>query len=679
MTQSCRRMPRVWPVLQLTLLIMAGMFVYAGPAAAWWNGDWSYRMKVEADAGPKGANVTQPIGRTQILVRLHSGNFNFATAKEDGTDLRVIAGDDRTPLHFHIERYDGLIDQVGLLWVDVPDLAPGAQTNFYIYWGNKAANNAADSHATYDADQVLVYHFADENGLPHDATGYGNNALTAGKRDNAGIVGPAVHLDGQTLVRLPQSSSLALAAGQAATWSMWVKLDQGQNSAVLYNNTDGTNTFTIGIDQGVAYAQLQAQGVTTRTAAGSPVTGDGWHHIAVEATDHLTVYVDGQARGDVAVAMPALAGQATLGGAPPAAAAAAPPTPAPGAPATPGGPAAATPAAPPAPPATPGAAAAATAAAVAVPGGPPNLTGSIDEFEISKTARPIGALALAVSDQGPNPKLLTFDVAEEASVFGNGYIGIILRSVTPDAWVVIGILAIMSLISWIVMIGKARYLGRLSRANTLFRLEYNKAMAGAADENRAAFSAITDTANPKLRHSSLYHLYKIGAHELTVRLQGGTLKKSGVLAPQSIAAIRAAVDTGMIKETQRLNRAMVMLTIAISGGPFLGLLGTVVGVMITFAAIAQAGDVNVNAIAPGVSAALLATVTGLAVAIPALFGYNYFLIRIRDATADMSSFIDELVTRMGEGFRAPQPQELFHPPAGPQQEMVPGLQPQAGE
>jgi biopolymer transport protein ExbB len=62
---------------------------------------------------------------------------------------------------------------------------------------------------------------------------------------------------------------------------------------------------------------------------------------------------------------------------------------------------------------------------------------------------------------------------------------------------------------------------------------------------------------------------------------------------------------------------MVMLTIAISGGPFLGLLGTVVGVMITFAAIAASGDVNVNAIAPGIAAALAATVAGLAVAIPA--------------------------------------------------------------
>jgi biopolymer transport protein ExbB len=112
----------------------------------------------------------------------------------------------------------------------------------------------------------------------------------------------------------------------------------------------------------------------------------------------------------------------------------------------------------------------------------------------------------------------------------------------------------------------------------------------------------------------------------------------------------------MVVEVQHLNRMMVLLTIAIAGGPFIGLLGTVIGVMITFAAIAQAGDVNVNAIAPGISAALLATVAGLAVAIPALFGYNYFNTRIADVISDMNVHIDTLVTRMGEGLLGHGPQ-----------------------
>jgi biopolymer transport protein ExbB len=95
---------------------------------------------------------------------------------------------------------------------------------------------------------------------------------------------------------------------------------------------------------------------------------------------------------------------------------------------------------------------------------------------------------------------------------------------------------------------------------------------------------------------------------------------------------------------------MVLLTIAIAGGPFLGLLGTVVGVMITFAAIAASGDVNVNAIAPGIAAALAATVAGLAVAIPSLFGYNWLNSRIKAITADMRVFVDEFVTRVAEHY-----------------------------
>jgi biopolymer transport protein ExbB len=103
-----------------------------------------------------------------------------------------------------------------------------------------------------------------------------------------------------------------------------------------------------------------------------------------------------------------------------------------------------------------------------------------------------------------------------------------------------------------------------------------------------------------------------------------------------------------VRELQGLNSKLVVLTISIAGGPFLGLLGTVVGVMITFAAIAAAGDVNVNAIAPGIAAALVATVAGLAVAIPCLFGYNFLTTRIGDIAADLQAFVDELVTRLAE-------------------------------
>jgi biopolymer transport protein ExbB len=283
----------------------------------------------------------------------------------------------------------------------------------------------------------------------------------------------------------------------------------------------------------------------------------------------------------------------------------------------------------------------------------PNYVGQIDEFQISRVARPVGALALAVADQGPNPKLLTLNTAEEGSFFGSGYIGIIMRSVTPDAWVVIGLLGVMAVVSWIVMVGKVMYLNRVTGANRVFLDAFEGALADAADDNRAAFHSVSAMKQPILQRSSLYRVYEVGSRELAMRLDSRKHRISGMLTPQAVAAIRSALDGALVRETQRLGRLMVLLTIAISGGPFLGLLGTVVGVMITFASIAQAGDVNVNAIAPGISAALLATVAGLAVAIPALFAYNYFNSRIRDAIAEMQIFVDELATRMAEGFDAP--------------------------
>lgn len=629
--------PRRFVILALAVLALVSLGPHA--AHAWWNTDWPYRMKITADAGPKGANITQPIGRTQVLIRLFSGNFNFDSADEKGADLRVVAGDDRTPLHFHIERFDGLIDQVGLIWVDVPDLAPGASTTLYLYWGKKDPTPGGDAKASYDPDQLLVYHFADENGVPHDSTGYGNNALTPGKRDDGGMIGYGLRLDGKAPVQIPASPSLAIAAGAPMTWSLWVRPDDGVKSGVLYSLQDGANGFSFGIDQGVAYAQVTTAAGVTRTSAGAPI-GPGWHHIAVTASDHLRIYVDGQLSGEVAATTPALNAQALLGGAP------APAAPAPAAPSAPAAPDAA---APPPSAATPQTAAPAPAAAVPAPtpAATPNFVGVIDEFQISKVVRPTGAFQVAVHDEGPKPDLLSFGPPEQGSLFGNSYLGIIVRAVTPDAWVVIGILGMISALSWLVMISKALYLSRVTRANYRFRTEFRTAMARAA-ESGDAFGRFEIARPRRVRASPLMHLYRVAAREVNERITQGRLDAEGRLRMQSLAAIRAALDAGLAHENQRLNRAMVLLTIAISGGPFLGLLGTVIGVMITFAAVAAAGDVNINAIAPGISAALLATVAGLAVAIPALFGYNYFVTRIRESTVDMQVFVDELVTRIGE-------------------------------
>ncbi|TIH41742.1 DUF2341 domain-containing protein, partial [Klebsiella pneumoniae] len=81
------------------------------PANAWWNDEWSLRKKITVDVSASGANVTDPIGATAVLVRLHVGNFRFSSAKDDGSDLRFVAGDDKTPLKHHIEKFDSLLGE----------------------------------------------------------------------------------------------------------------------------------------------------------------------------------------------------------------------------------------------------------------------------------------------------------------------------------------------------------------------------------------------------------------------------------------------------------------------------------------------------------------------------------------------------------------------------------------
>jgi biopolymer transport protein ExbB len=141
----------------------------------------------------------------------------------------------------------------------------------------------------------------------------------------------------------------------------------------------------------------------------------------------------------------------------------------------------------------------------------------------------------------------------------------------------------------------------------------------------------------------VYRIYHIGSEEIGHRIRSGRN-----LSSRSIQAIRASLDGGYVRENHALNQGMVFLTISIAGGPFMGLLGTCIGVMITFAAIAATGEVNISAIAPGLAAALVATVAGLLVAIPALLGYNYLVSRMKVVSSDMQIFIDEFVTKMAE-------------------------------
>ncbi|MEI6719290.1 MAG: MotA/TolQ/ExbB proton channel family protein, partial [Betaproteobacteria bacterium] len=270
--------------------------------------------------------------------------------------------------------------------------------------------------------------------------------------------------------------------------------------------------------------------------------------------------------------------------------------------------------------------------------------GALDALQIAPVARTVDWIRLAARSQGADN---TFPQVVAESEGGEGgtpsYFGILVSNLTVDAWVVIGILGVMFAIACYVMVVKTRFVSRTDAANRLFLKRFRDAQ----DD----FTSIGS--DPRFAQSSLYRLYESGLREVRKRFAGASAGSAAAkLSGASVNAIKAAIDADMVRESHRLNSQMVLLTIAIAGGPFLGLLGTVVGVMITFAAIAAAGDVNVNAIAPGIAAALLATIAGLGVAIPALFGYNYLASRIKNISADMQIFVDELVTRLAEVYGA---------------------------
>ena len=652
----------------LLLVFALAATLVPSSAKAWWNDEWQMRKKITIDASASGANITDPIGLTPVLVRLHVGNFRFGAAKDDGSDLRFVAGDDKTPLKHHIEKYDGLLGEA-LVWVAVPDVQPGAKTDIWLYYGNKKAVATNDPKGTYDPDTLLVYHF-NELGTPAlDSSVWANNAQSVGLPADGSIIGNGLRLDGRVPLTLPASPSLTFADNGALTLSAWIKPAALQPNAVIYSRRDGANAIVVGLDNGAPFVEVTNAGAVQRSSAGSPIAPNGWHHLAVVFNGgQVTLYLDGNPYASLNAALPALNQVAQLGSdaqasstpstpaTPPSATA---PSPSPsGAPAAGGGTAPDATA-----PATPAPAASDTPAAAGMPG----FAGDLDELEIAKVARPAGFIKLAAIGQGPDQgKLMTFSVDEETASWLSGYFAVILKSVTLDGWVVIGLLLIMAVISWFVMIDKAAFLRRQAKANAHFMKSFREVAADLTTldhgdpEDISTLGGRLGAADAKaLRASSLYRIYHIGAEEIRRRFErsGGRVL---VLSGPAIAAIRAALDGGSLRETQRLNRLMVILTIAISGGPFLGLLGTVVGVMITFAAIAASGDVNVNAIAPGIAAALVATVAGLGVAIPALFGYNYLISSIKDLTNDIQVFVDEFVTKMAELYSNDRPDPAEH-------------------
>ncbi|WP_296891965.1 DUF2341 domain-containing protein [Thiobacillus sp.] len=578
--------------LFLLLLMLA-----ATPAHAWWNGDWPARKAITINTADSGAAVKEAQANVPVLIRLHTGNFDFLSANPNGSDLRFVAGDDKTPLNFQIEKFDSTAEQA-LIWVQVPKVEGGKdKQQIWLYYGNEGAPAAGDGKAVYDPTFMLVQHYAEASGAPQDSTAaaIASGAFTA-TRTPGGPIGGAIKFDGTQTLDIPAAPKLVYGAATGMTVSLWIKPDtDGQTAELLHAG----QTLTLALEGGKLVARSGSVTVT-----GPDVPATGWSQVSATLGDKLRVYLNGAMAGEAAVTAPDAALDLKLGS---------------------------------------------------------GFRGEVDELEVSSVARSAHWLRLAAMTQGPDSdKVVQAGEEEDADEGGDAsYFGVILKSVTLDGWVVIAVLMVMLGISILVMASKALLVNKISRANK----EFLEAFHGLKAQETARLDADDDPEDADLKgsgmaeilfghhdhhqNSTLYRIYHAGIQQVKNRMG----KRAGVeLSPQALDVVKASLDATVVRENQKLNSLMVLLTIAISGGPFLGLLGTVVGVMITFAAIAATGDVNVAAIAPGIAAALVATVAGLAVAIPALFGYNYLGSRIKSISADMHVFVDEYIARIAETY-----------------------------
>ena len=593
--------------LFISLMICLG-FVLPATAHAWWQDDWQYRKQISVDTTPQGAAINESLGRTALLVRLHTGNFTFDGVKEDGADLRFVAADDKTVLNHQIESFDPLMG-MALIWVDVPKVEGGQRQDIWMYYGNQKAAASGNGQLTFDPDYTALYHFDGASGTPaRDTTAYGNTAQSATGAAIDGVIGRALQFNGQPLL-LPASPSLQQVAGGAFTFSAWLRQDQAPGEQVLLARREGANRLLVGVNQGVPFIDIDGQ----RSAATQALSPGQWQHLALSAEGaKVTLYLNGREAASLAVALPAFNSATAIGADLP------------------------------------------VVVAVENPDSSvyQGFVGAIDELRLSKVARPAALLLADATSQGAESKLVAYGVDEEQSGFGFGSLGFLLNAVPLDAWVIIAVLVLMMFQSWIIMIRKNRTVTRVSNANEAFREQF--ANVG----TRLELFADDRELATRLEHSSLWRLYLVAVKEIRTRRAQGADTSS--VSAATIEAIRCSMDGVRTRENQQLSAKLSTLSNAIAGGPYIGLLGTVLGIMVVFLGTAMAGDVNINAIAPGMAAALLATAMGLFVAIPALFGYNRLITRNKEVSADMRVFVDEFITRLAEMHGESQHSEAAH-------------------
>jgi biopolymer transport protein ExbB/TolQ len=223
-------------------------------------------------------------------------------------------------------------------------------------------------------------------------------------------------------------------------------------------------------------------------------------------------------------------------------------------------------------------------------------------------------------------------------IFADGALQFAFEKATVEGKITILALFVLSLFSWTIIITKFRQLSRARKWARRFFIAYGSTRDPLDIKRRGEVFA----------GAPAYRLYIRGADELDYHLKKNPLFIEGRerISAASFEAVKVTLEEAAAAEAMSLEKGMIVLSTAVAGGPFIGLLGTVWGVMETFAGIARANSASLTAMAPGVAGALIATVTGLLVAIPAMFAYNFMVTTIRAITQELDGFATRYATQI---------------------------------
>jgi len=204
------------------------------------------------------------------------------------------------------------------------------------------------------------------------------------------------------------------------------------------------------------------------------------------------------------------------------------------------------------------------------------------------------------------------------------------------------LLLIFSVVSWAIILMKYFNIKKASRENELFLSIYMRS---------TKLSEVFPEAK-KFRHSALAEIFRAGYSELAKVAKAVRGNPLGKDAPEAggqgveiagIDNVERAMNRASGSEASKLEAALGFLATTGSASPFIGLFGTVWGIMDTFKGIGARGSATLAVVAPGISEALIATAAGLAAAIPAVIFYNYYLNRVKTMTLEMDNFASELL------------------------------------